>query len=489
MALNHLGAFAFGKHAGEFTSLTLSHDESTAISKTTSTKNGDVTVTNAVRDSYTDAQGNTHYASGNGNGSATSTDVAYDARIQIHQTGTSVATSKTTGTHAAGPNGTVVSTSQTIGLSVGVSDTDKHAVIAKSVNGGSPTVIDMNTDRSDVTTNAYVRDGESASKTTGNGDDKTVVTASASQTVGSATDDYVVSKDGTIAQNGKTIALKEIGTGTNATQYASSTTAASVTTSDVDRKKNGDYSVTGTTTSVSDTVSVSESERTFEGILSSTSSNGKTTVRFIDITEDVAAVDDRTTISTDRFSRQVDIDKAKAQTTDHDGTTMVTTSATTSASDTIAAAVRTDNVSKVAPGTTLDTIAEARGSITDFTSKTVSHTNGANGIDTNSTQSVRSETVRLSATDAAVLTTSSTAKTTDGGVQTIDRASVAHAKSVQATESDYRGHSSSSNGVSVTSRDDVSSFSTDERFTVARFHETIRTVVFNTAASAFSAVA
>jgi len=41
----------------------------------------------------------------------------------------------------------------------------------------------------------------------------------------------------------------------------------------------------------------------------------------------------------------------------------------------------------------------------------------------------------------------------------------------------------------VTSRDDVTSFSTDERLTVARFHETIRTVVFNTAAGAFSAVA
>ncbi len=485
MAINHLGAFAFGKHGSEFASLSFSHEESKAISTSTSTKNGDVTATKTDRDSYTDANGNTLYANGNGK----VTDVAYDAKIQIHQTSASLATSRTTGTHVAGPNGTVIATSQTVGSSVGVSDTDKHAVITKSVNGGSPTVIDVNTDRTDATTNAYVRDGESVSKTTGNGDEKTTVTASASQTVGAASDDFVVSKDGTVTQNGKTVTFKEIGVGSNETHYASSTTAASVTTSDVDRKKNGDYSVTGTTTSVSDAVSVSNSERTFEGILSSTTSNGKTTVRFIDITEDVASVDDRKTVSTDRFSRQVDIDKAKAQKPDHDGNTTVTTSATDSASDTIAAGVRTDNVSKLAPGTTLDTIAEARGSITDFTSKTVSHTDGANGVDTNSSRSVSGETVRFSQTDAAVLTTSSTAKTAAGVVQTIDRASVAHTESVQATEADYRGHSTSSNGVSVTSRDDVSSFSTDERFTVARFHETIRTVVFDTPASAFSAVA
>jgi hypothetical protein len=485
MALNHLGAFAFGKHAGEFASLSFSHEESKSISTSTSTKNGDVTASKSDRDSYTDATGNTVYANGNGK----VTDVAYDAKIQIHQTSASVATSTTTGTRAAGPNGTVIATSQTVGSTVGVSDTDKHAVIVKSVNGGSPTVIDVNTDRADVTTNTYVRDAQSVSKTTDNGDDKTTVTASASQTASAASDDYVVSKDGTITQNGKTISLKEVGIGSIDTQYASSATAASVTTSDVDRKKNGDYSVNGTTTSVSDTVSLSESERTFEGILSSSSSNGKTTVRFIDITEDISSVDDRKTVSIDRFSRQVDIDKAKAQKADHDGNTTVTTSATDSASETIAAGVRTDNVSKLAPGTTLDTIAEARGSITDFTSKTVSHTDGANAVDTNSTRSVRGETVRFSATEAAVLTTSSTAKTASGVVQTIDRATVAHTESVQATEADYRGHSTSSNGVSVTSRDDVTSFSTDERFTVARFHETIRTVVFNTAAGAFSAAA
>ncbi len=485
MALNHLGAFAFGKHGSEFASLSLSHKESTTNSTSTSIKNGDVTATKNDRDSYTDTNGKTIYANANGK----ATDVAYDAKIQIHQTGASLATSKTTGTHAAGPNGTFIATSQTVGSSVGVSDTDKHAVITERLNGESPTVIDLDANRSDVTTNAYVHDARSVSKITGNGDDKTTVTASASQTAGAATGDYVVSKDGTITQNGKTISLKEIGIGSIETQYASSTTAASVTTSDVDRKKNGDYSVTDTTTSVSDTVSGSESERTFEGILSSSSSNGKTTVRFIDITEDVASVDDRKTVSSDRFSRQVDFDKAKAQKTDRDGNSTVTTSATDSASETIAAGVRTDNVSKLAPGTTLDTIAEARGSITDFTSKTVSHTDGANGVDTNSTRSVSGETVRLSVTDAAVLTTSSSAETTSGVVQTIDRASVAHTESVQATEAEYRGHSTSSNGVSVTSRDDVTSFSTDERLTVARFHETIRTVVFNTAAGAFSAVA
>ena len=470
-----------------FSTLRLSHEETTAISTSSATKVGDVTDTKNQRDSYTDANGHVIYANGNGK----VTDVAYVAQIQVHQSSEHLSKQSSTGTRAAGPNGTVVATSTTLGSDVGVSDTSKHVEIAKSVNGGSPTLIEVTSNRADLTTNAFVREGESVSKTTGSGDDHTTVTVAASQTAGVATDAFVVSKDGTVSSNGKTVVLSEIGAGTNVTQYAASSVSASVMTSDVDRKKNGDYRVSGTSVSTSDTVSVSESERSFEGILSSTSSNGKTTVQYIEITEDVAHIDDRKTVSTDRFSRSVDVDKANARKTDHDGNTTVTTSATDSASATIAAGVRTDNVSKVAPGTTLDTVAEARGSITDFVSTTVAHTDGANGVDTNSQRTIVGETTRFSATDAAILSTSSDVKTASGDVRTIDREAIAHTVSAQETDAVASGSSSSSNGVSVTSQDAISSYSTDESYTVARFHETIRTVVFATpvGANAFSAVA
>ena len=54
IALSDFGAFAFGKHGGEFASLSFSHKEIEAIS-TTSSKNSDVTATKDDRDRYADA--------------------------------------------------------------------------------------------------------------------------------------------------------------------------------------------------------------------------------------------------------------------------------------------------------------------------------------------------------------------------------------------------------------------------------------------------
>lgn len=470
-----------------FSSLHLSHQETIDQTTSTAERHGDVTTSSTERDSYTRADGTIVYASGNGKTTA----VAYDAKIDVHQTSGNEATRHTTGTRAAGPGGTAIAQSTTVGSDVGVSDTTKHAVIERSVNGGAPTVSDVTSERADVRTDAFVVNVESASKTTGTGDERTTVSAAESQSAGTATDAFVVSKDGTIVSGGKTISVHELGVGTNETHVASTSVSASVTASDVDRKKNGDYSVSGTSISTSETISVSDTERTFEGVLSSTSADGKTTVRYIDITEETVSTDERKSISVDRFQRSVDIDRAAAQKSDHDGNTTVTTSVTDSLSATVGAVERTDSVAKVAAGATLDTVSESRASITAYASTTSAHTGGANGVDTTSKRSVVGDTAHTSVTDASVLSATGDVKTASGDLRTIDRETIAHTLAAQTSDAVVTASSSSTNGVSVTSRDAVSSISTDERFTVSRFHETIRTVVFATpvAGDAFRAFA
>jgi hypothetical protein len=464
------GIQGFGKH-GDLQhrsladALIVQHSELHSVTKTTREGSGGARLGSKLSvDSYTNAHGVTQVSQNGKTALTTRDDVIHDQFSRIARS-VSVRKGDTTNTHT---------------------DASSHA--ERTDHATITTAAGKTTADSEVTAKVKTETEKTA--------DGTKTTRNVKSTSeGEAETEFHITQDGTITDaRGKVITLHETGHGLTETTSKGSATSTSVTTADTDRIDKRTTQTTGET--VTDTKSTTERDSTtkYEGVLSSTTANGKTTTRYIDyVVEDDVKVK-ATTHSVDDFTVTNAAATAKSGKA---GNTVTQTVDAVSDSQTAIVSQRADQVhaaDKPAHGkdailvkTTDHVEAESQRDTTFQNSAHIVTDNGA--VITTTDRTVHGETLSATETDATIHSTVQTQHDKNATVQTVNRTTDAHSETETQTVYDATSNTSASNGA-TSSRTDHVRTKTDydvQRFT--KYYAVIRTVITDAATSSFSAAA
>lgn len=498
----------------QFSAIQLFTGKTHVASTTTSDASKGGSDTKVTSDTYTDAKGVTKTARPDAAAIVSTRDDTIHAHLQRTAHSTSVRKGDTTKTHRdsisaldktdhatiTGPGGTTTveakvqvdasasadstavrkgDTTKTQGDSTSDVDVTKHVTI--TAPNGAKTTVDSHKDVDAKSTSDSTVKSDAKSVTTKSGDDTKTVTNATAKGSGESETDFKVTADGKIVDaHGNTVVLKETGHGDVIAISNGSSKSAGTTVSETVRH-GAETDVTGKTVTTASSQSERDAVTHYEGVLSSTTSNGKTTTRYVEYTIDDDVRTTATTKTVDEFSAESHAATAKSGKA---GATVTQTVDATADSKSVIAGQRSDTIR--ANGT--DHVEAESERDTTFTNTVhVVTDNGA--VVTTTDRTVKGQTGAETNTEATVKTTSATARVGNTTVQAVSRDTDSHSETEATTTYEAQTSSTSSNGASSTRTDHVSSETDYDVVRYIRYVATVRTVVSDAAAHSFSASA
>lgn len=452
------GEFAKGKQLSD--ALVFTDTKTHQTSKSTNSKSGGEST--LVSDSYTNAKGETIVARPNAQDIVTTRDDVIHAHFERTSQSTSVRNGDVTKTHT--------------GADSTLQKSDRATIVGPN---GTATTVDSNRTVTAVTT----------ADSTVKADSKkgTAESSSSSET------DFTINADGTITDSrGNKLTVTEVAHGETVSVSEGSSKSSSSTVAKVTHDGR-ETEVQGKTVSQSTSESERDSKTTYEGVLSSTTANGKTTTRYVDYVLEVDVNTKATTKSVDEFSATSE--GATQKSGKRSGTLTQTVDATSDSQSAISSQ-RTDAVhSSSKPDKDHDATVvksadqfDARSArVTSF--RNVVHIVTDNGaVQTATDRSVRGERSATSETDATIHTTVATSRDGAATAQNISRNTNAHSQVEAQTSYDSTTNSSSSNGASSHRTDRVTSETVYDIHRITHYVAYVRTVVTQAAANSTFAV-
>jgi hypothetical protein len=411
-----------------------------------------------VADSYTNAEGKTTVSRPDAHAIVTTRDDLIHAHLERTATSTSLRKGDTTKTHTDAASN--------------IHESD-HATIV-GPNGAVTTADTNRTVTADTTADNTVKSDAK---------DGTAKSTSASQT------DFTINADGTIVDShGNKITLSEVAHGDTVSTSDGASQSTSSTTAQTTHDGRTTHT-TGTTTTKSTSQSDRDSKTTYEGVLSSTTANGKTTTRYLDyvIEEDVSTKASATTV--DQFSAEgagatQKSGKAGASVTQTiDATSDSQSAALSGRSDSVHASSKPEKDGDATVVSSSDHVDAQSVRATSFqTDVHIVTDNGA--VQTTTGRAVTGQTVAATQTHAAVHSSVSTEKKPGGIIQFVQRTTEAQSEVEAQTSYDAATASSSSNGASSQRTDHVTSQTAYDINRITKYVAYVRTVVTQAAATA-----